>query len=451
MRLSILNVVVKVSFIVVMMLSSCVFAKQSHVTNARLWDAPDHTRLVLELSQTVEHKVMVLSKPARLVLDIKNATKKARFDGLDFSNSPIKSIRSARRNKHDLRIVLDLKEKTQPKSFLLKSNGQYGDRLVVDLYAKNKKKAAKKITHKKTIKNAVLQKRDIIVMIDPGHGGEDPGAIGPNRIKEKIVVLSMAKELKKLVNAKPGYKAYLTRGSDYYIGLRKRTHLARKYKADLFVSIHADAFKKSQANGASVYALSNRGATSEAARWLAKKENSADLVGGVGGVSLGGKDDVLAGVLLDLSSTASLKASLSVGDRVLRSMGGVARLHKRQVQQAGFVVLKSPDIPSILVETGFISNPKESRRLKTKKYQKQIAKAIHKGLLRYFDNSPPPGSLIAWQKDMANKFAKYVVKKGDTLSHIAKRNDISIKKLRELNRLRSDNVWVGQRLRVPAS
>jgi len=261
----------------------------------------------------------------------------------------------------------------------------------------------------------------------------------------------MAKELKKLVNAKPGYKAYLTRGSDYYIGLRKRTHLARKYKTDLFVSIHADAFKKSQANGASVYALSNRGASSEAARWLAKKENSADLVGGVGGVSLGGKDDVLAGVLLDLSSTASLKASLSVGDRVLRSMGGVARLHKRQVQQAGFVVLKSPDIPSILVETGFISNPKESRRLKTKKYQKQIAKAIHKGLLRYFDNSPPPGSLIAWQKDLANKFAKYVVKKGDTLSHIAMRNDTSIKKLRELNRLSSDNVWVGQRLRVPAS
>ena len=253
------------------------------------------------------------------------------------------------------------------------------------------------------------------------------------------------------MDAQKGYKAYLTRGSDYYVGLRKRTSLARKYKTDLFVSIHADAFIKSQANGASVYALSNRGASSETARWLAKKENSADLMGGVGGVSLEDKGSVLAGVLLDLSSTASLKASLSVGDRVLRSMGGVARLHKRQVQQAGFVVLKSPDIPSILIETGFISNPKESRRLKTKKYQKQLAKAIHKGVFRYFDNAPPPGSLLAWQKETANKFAKYVVKKGDTLSQIAMRNDVSIKTLRELNRLRSDNVWIGQRLSVPAT
>jgi len=431
--------------------SSMAVSAQTKVTNARLWEAPDHTRLVLELSKAVEHKVMVLSNPHRLVLDIKNASKKSRFDSLDFSHSPIKSIRSARRNKHDLRIVLDLKEKAKPKSFLLKSNDKYGDRLVIDLYPEARKQSAKKEVHKKTIQNTISQKRDIIVMIDPGHGGEDPGAIGPNRLKEKMVVLAIAKELKKLVNAKDGYKAYLTRSSDYYIGLRKRTHLARKYKTDLFVSIHADAFIKSQANGASVYAVSNRGATSEAARWLAKKENSADLMGGVGGVSLEDKGDVLAGVLLDLSTTASLKASLSVGDRVLRSMGGVARLHKRQVQQAGFVVLKSPDIPSILVETGFISNPKESRRLKTKKYQKQIAKAVQKGLTRYFENSPPPGSLLAWQKETANKFAKYVVKKGDTLSHIAMKNAVSIKKLRELNSLRSDNVWIGQRLRVPSS
>jgi len=440
-----------ITIFVLVMFSGLSTAGQTNVTNARLWDAPDHSRLVFELSQAVEHKVLILSNPHRLVLDIKRADKKTRFDALDFINSPIKSIRSARRDKQDLRIVLDLKEKIKPKSFLLKANDQYGDRLVIDLYSQSKKQAIKKKRQTKAIKNSISQKRDVVIMIDPGHGGEDPGAMGPNRIKEKVVVLAIAKELKKLVNAKKGYKAYLTRSSDYYVGLRKRTSLARKYKTDLFVSIHADAFIKSQANGASVYAVSNRGASSETARWLAKKENSADLMGGVGGVSLEDRGSVLAGVLLDLSSTASLKASLSVGDRVLRSMGGVARLHKRQVQQAGFVVLKSPDIPSILVETGFISNPKESRRLKTKKYQKQLAKAIHKGVSRYFENAPPPGSLLAWQKAAANKFAKYVVKKGDTLSHIAMRNDVSIKKLRELNRLRSDNVWIGQRLSVPAS
>ncbi|MFT7185707.1 MAG: N-acetylmuramoyl-L-alanine amidase [Pseudohongiellaceae bacterium] len=435
----------------VMLFSGVSMAGQASVTNARLWDAPDHSRLVLELSKAVEHKVLILSNPHRLVLDIKNATKKTRFDALDFIKSPVKSVRSARRNKQDLRIVLDLKEKVKPKSFLLKANDQYGDRLVIDLYSQSKKQTIKKKRQAKTVENSTSQKRDIIIMIDPGHGGEDPGAMGPNRIKEKDVVLAIAKDLKNLVNAQKGYKAYLTRSSDYYVGLRKRTDLARKYETDLFVSIHADAFIEPQANGASVYALSNRGASSETARWLAQKENSADLMGGVGGVSLDGKDNILAGVLLDLSSTASLKASLSVGDRVLRSMGGFARLHKHQVQQAGFVVLKSPDIPSILVETGFISNPKESRRLKTRKYQKQLAKAIHKGVARYFENSPPPGSLIAWQKTTANKFAKYVVKKGDTLSHIAMRNDVSVKSLRELNRLRSDNVWIGQRLSVPAS
>lgn len=438
-----------------MTFSLTVLAGPAKVTNARLWDAPDHTRLVLELSKAVDHQIMMLAKPDRLVLDIKNASKALRFNDINLSNSPIKSIRSARRNKNDLRIVLDLKEKTDPKSFLLKSNAQYGDRLVVDLYTQNKNQRVTKQRQVSTLTNTAAQKRDIVVVIDPGHGGEDPGAIGPNRLKEKNVVLAIAKELQQLINEKKGYKAHLTRGSDYYIGLRKRTHIARKHNTDLFVSIHADAFKKAQANGASVFALSNRGATSETARWLAQKENSADLIGGVGGVSLEDKDDVLAGVLLDLSSTASLKASLNAGDQVLRSMGRVARLHKKSVQQAGFVVLKSPDIPSILIETGFISNPGESRRLKTRQYQREVAKAINKGLVRYFENSPPPGSLLAWQKNNGHKTAaldsKYVVKKGDTLSHIAMKNSVSVTALRKLNKLRSDRVWIGQSLRVPTS
>jgi len=436
-------------------------ASQAKVKSVRLWDAPEYTRLVFELSKPIDHKVMMLPNPDRLVLDIQDASKKLSFDSIDFTASPIKAIRSARRNKNDLRIVLDLNQKAKPKSFLLKPNEQYGDRLVIDLYTKNKNKnISQKSKIKKSISTAALnKKRDIIVVIDPGHGGEDPGALGPNKLKEKDVVLSIAKELKKQINAQKGYKAYLTRDRDYYIGLRKRTHIARKYNTDLLVSIHADAFQKAQANGASVFALSNRGATSEAARWLAKKENSADLIGGVGSVSLEDKDSILAGVLLDLSSTASLKASLTVGGHVLKSMGGVAKLHKRAVQQAGFVVLKSPDIPSILVETGFISNPAESRRLKSSKYQRQMAKAIRKGIDKYFQQSPPPGTLLAWQGDLnkgkakvySQSAKKYVVKKGDTLSHIAMRNDVPLKKLRQFNRLNSDKVWVGQRLRVPSS
>jgi len=452
-----------------LMMSMCVLsvntlAGQADITNIRLWDAPDHTRLVFELSRPVEHQVMMLPKPERLVLDIKNATRQVAFDGLNLSQSPIKSIRSARRNKRDLRVVLDLSAKTSPKSFLLKANKQYGDRLVIDLYAdENTVSSASRASRRPQI---VSQKQDVVVVIDPGHGGEDPGAMGPNRIKEKNIVLAIALQLKSLINSQPGFKAHLTRESDYYIGLRKRSSLARKHNADLLVSIHADAFNKSQANGASVYALSNRGASSETARWLAQKENSADLIGGVGGVSLEDKDDVLAGVLLDLSSTASLKASLGVGDQVLRSMGRVARLHKHKVQQAGFVVLKSPDIPSILIETGFISNPAESRRLKTRKYQKQIAKSIHNGLVRYFEQSPPPGSLLAFNKKGSGSFVQpkrtqakrpdsshkpYVVKKGDTLSHIAMKNSVTVTDLRRLNSLRSDLVWIGQRLRVPSS
>jgi len=427
---------------------------QAKVISARLWNSPDYTRLVLELSQPVDHKVLVLSKPDRLVLDIENTRKEINLKEVILSASPVKGIRSAARNSNDLRIVLDLKGKPKVKSFLLKPNDHYGDRLVIDLYPSTKKQVSKRSVSKKTIEFAAQKKRDIIIMIDPGHGGEDPGAIGPNRVKEKNIVLAIAKELKKQVNAKRGFKAYLTRDRDYYIGLRKRTQIARKYNTDLMVSIHADAFKKSQAYGASVFALSNRGATSETARWLAQKENSADLIGGDGGVSLEDKDDVLAGVLLDLSSTASLKASLNVGSRVLKSVGNFARLHKHSVQQAGFVVLKSPDIPSILIETGFISNPAESRRLKTSKYQRQMASAIHKGIIRYFEQTPPPGTLLAWgNKQKNNKFSlkRYVVKKGDTLSHIAMRNEVTIKKLRQLNLLQSDDVWEGQNLQVPSS
>ena len=341
-----------------------------------------------------------------------------------------------------------MKDRVKPKSFLLKPNDTYGNRLVIDL---NSIKSTK--TKPSVVKNLSVAggNRDVIVMVDPGHGGEDPGAIGPGRVREKDVVLAISKELVRQINTVKGYKAYLTRSSDYYIGLRKRTELARERNADLFISVHADAFTRPQANGASVFALSLRGATSETARWLAQKENASDLVGG-SGVKLGEHDDMLASVLLDLSSTASLKASLSVGDRVLGALGGVARLHKKNVQQAGFVVLKSPDIPSILVETGFISNPAESRRLKTRKYQRQIATSISKGLKGYFNDSPPLGTWLAAQKNGGSASdGAYTVRSGDTLSHIAASYSVSVNQLRKLNGLRSDVLRVGQRLKLPSS
>lgn len=420
------------------------------IENSRIWNAPDHSRLVLEVSGALEHKVMTLKAPDRLVLDLSNTTNKARFDQLDLSGSPIRNIRSARRNSKDLRVVLDLKSPVTPRSFLLKPNAQYGNRLVVDLYDRERSDKAS-AAPAKTV--ALVGKRDIIVTIDPGHGGEDPGALGPGRAREKDIVLAISKELQALVNDKKGFSARLTRTGDYYVGLRKRTSIAREHNADLLVSVHADAFRKAQANGASVFAVSSRGASSEAARWLAQKENAADLIGGVGSVSLDGKDDTLAGVLLDLSSTASLKASLGVGDYVLKSLGKVSRLHKRNVQQAGFVVLKSPDIPSILVETGFISNPAESRRLKTRKYQKAIARSIATGIMQHFEKTPPPGTYLSWRKHGAERSSEdvYVVRRGDTLSQIAQKASVSVGALKTANALRSDKLRVGQKLRVPAS
>ncbi|MFV1873366.1 MAG: N-acetylmuramoyl-L-alanine amidase [Oleiphilus sp.] len=451
--------------------SFSVMAKQSEVLTARIWESPESTRLVFELSKSVDYRVMTLVKPDRIVIDISNASKRPKiFNSLDLTQSPLKAIRTARRNQDDLRVVLDLKEKVEAKSFLLKANQQYNERLVFDLVSETQRKQSSMTLENKLDEISLHEgKRDIVVVIDPGHGGEDPGAIGPNGVREKQVVLAVAKALKRKIDSQKGFKAFLTRESDYYVGLRDRTNLARKFNADLLVSIHADAFTKPQAKGASVYALSNRGASSEMARWLAKKENSADLIGGIDGLSLEDKDDVLAGVLLDLSSTASLTASLGVGSQVLSAMSHMAHLHKKNVQQAGFVVLKSPDIPSILIETGFISNPDEARRLKSTAYQQQLASSIHKGIVRYFERTPPPGTLVAWMKNAKNKqavnsrhgdseksasastsYKRYIVRPGDTLSRIAVRNQVSLKEIKSLNKLSSDQLRIGQGLKLPA-
>jgi N-acetylmuramoyl-L-alanine amidase len=297
-------------------------------------------------------------------------------------------------------------------------------------------------------------KRNIVIAIDAGHGGEDPGAIGPGKIYEKTVVLQIAKELQRQINAEKGFRAELVRTGDYFIPLRKRTEIARKKGADLFVSVHADAAPRSSAYGASVFALSDRGATSETARWLADSENRSDLIGGAGNVSLDDKDRMLAGVLLDLSMTASLSSSLNVGQKVLSNMGRITPLHKRRVEQAGFMVLKSPDIPSILVETGFISNPSEARKLQTRSHQQALARSIHSGVKQFFHENPPPGTYVAWLRD-AGKIAagprEHVVRSGESLALLAQRYQVSLASLRSANGLKSDTIKIGQTLSIPAT
>lgn len=422
------------------------------VEGARLWPAPDHTRLVLDTAGKVEHNVFSLSGPSRLVIDLKNVDLRTDFSRLDLSKSPIQRIRSARRNGNDLRVVLDLKSDIKPRSFLLEPNQQYGHRLVVDLIDEGGLKTQK--AAKPTVTQSTDGKRDIVVVIDAGHGGEDPGAIGPRGTREKDVVLSMAKTLESLINQKPGFTARLTRTGDYYIDLRSRTLLARKHNADLFVSMHADAFRTPQPRGASVFALSQRGATSESARWLAQSENRSDLIGGAGGVSLNGRDEMLAGVLLDLSMTASINSSLGVGSSILGRLGNVTKLHKRGVEQAAFVVLKSPDIPSLLVEAGFISNPQEEQNLSSSAYQRKLANAVFEGIHDYFRKTPPPGTLLAYQKangQGSGDVSQYRIRRGDTLSGLARENQTTVSELMRFNGLNNDRVMVGQTIRIPAS
>ncbi|WP_445672310.1 N-acetylmuramoyl-L-alanine amidase [Pseudomonas inefficax] len=447
----------------------------TQVKSMRLWRAPDNTRLVFDLSGPVQHSVFTLSAPDRLVIDINGATLAAPLN-VATSNTPISSVRSAQRTPTDLRVVVDLKKSVTPKSFTLAPNAQYGNRLVVDLYDQEADAiAATAPTPAPTpvqtpattpavpvtpaqpaIKLPPVPngKRDIVVAIDAGHGGEDPGASGSRGQHEKDIVLQIAKELQRQINREKGFRAELTRTGDYFIPLRKRTEIARKKGADLFISIHADAAPSRAAFGASVFALSDRGATSETARWLADTENRSDLIGGAGNVSLDDKDRMLAGVLLDLSMTATLSSSLNVGQKVLGNMGRITSLHKRRVEQAGFMVLKSPDIPSILVETGFISNNNEAAKLATASHQQALARSIHTGVRQYFQQNPPPGTYIAWLRDTGKIAAgprEHTVRPGETLAMLAVRYQVSVASLRSTNSLKTDELKVGQRLDIPAT
>lgn len=367
------------------------------VTNLRQWRAPDHTRLVFDLSGPLEHRLFLLTDPNRIVLDFDDAQLSGALPELDSTGPLLAAVRTGRPDSGTLRIVLELKTAVQPRSFVLKPAGQYGHRLVIDLYdraaapvedakppiAEIPEPAAVREPSKRPPARAstATKPKPFVVAIDAGHGGEDPGALGKRyRTREKDVTLAIARELERLVNQSPGMRAVLIRDGDYYIGLRDRFHKARKSRADLFISIHADAVPGRQAFGSSVYTLSERGATDAMSKFLADKENAADLIGGV---SLNDKDDVLAKVLLDLSHTKTIHDSLTFGGDLLNELKRVGPTHGTKVRQAGFAVLKAPDIPSVLVETAFISNPAEEKKLRSPGFQREMAQSIFQGIRRY--------------------------------------------------------------------
>ncbi|MDX2504690.1 MAG: N-acetylmuramoyl-L-alanine amidase [Gammaproteobacteria bacterium] len=442
----------------VLVFSDVALASIAQVKGVRMWASPESTRLVIDLSKDVEHRLSTLSNPERVVIDINKAKLAKPISGLNYKKGSISDVRSANKKQNNLRLVLDLKHKAHPKSFLLKPNAKYGYRLVIDLEKESSNKRSNTPRIVKSVNSS--KKRDLIVAIDAGHGGDDPGARGPRGTKEKHVVLAIARKLRVMVNKKPGMKAVMIRNGDYYISLRGRTKKARKLNADIFISIHADAFKSPKAHGSSVFILSSRGASSEAAKWLAKKENEADLVGGV---SLIDKGDMLREMLLDLSLTATIEASNNVAERVLSGLTKVGDTHKSGVERAGFVVLKSPDIPSLLIETGFISNPKEEKLLKTSRYQRKLAGAILNGVDSYFKQYPVPGTVYAKDtiieplnikalssaRKKSNK--KHKVIRGDTLSGISKRYQVTVSAIKKANKLKSNMLYVGKTLSIPRS
>jgi N-acetylmuramoyl-L-alanine amidase len=377
----------------------------------RVWPARDYTRVTLEHDQPIRYSHLLVKDPERLVVDLEGVELNSVLQMLPSkildSDPYIKLIRAGRNKPGVVRLVIELKSEVKPQVFSLKPVGEYGHRLVLDLYplepvdplmalldksGEPPLKAEQKLVNPPAAQEPEkpAQRPDVArlvtIVLDPGHGGEDPGAIGRGGSYEKNVTLSVARRLKEKIDATPNMRSVLTRDGDYFIPLNQRVQKARRVQADLFVSVHADAFIKSTARGSSVFVLSETGASSSAARWLADKENAADLVGGV---NLGVKDPYLARTLLDLSQTATINDSLKLGKDVLGELGHINTLHKAHVEQAGFAVLKAPDIPSILIETAFISNPEEEARLNDEAYQDRMAEAILKGIRRYFAKNPP--------------------------------------------------------------
>ena len=365
--------------------ASPLLAAPVEVRDLRVWAGPDSTRVVLDLSAPARYELFTLSSPERVVIDLLDARLDDARVGMPGASGLVRAIRSGAQPDGSLRVVIDLSANAKASGFLTPPNDAYGDRLVIDLSTETTPRPV-------IAPHAPSGERDLVIAVDAGHGGEDPGAIGKHGTREKDVALRVARALAERLNAEPGMRAVLTRTGDYFVPFRERLRRARVAQADLFVSIHADAFVNRSVRGSSVYVLSTGRASSEAARWLADRENAADLVGGV---KLDDKSDVLASVLLDLSQNAVISASRDAAARVLSELDRIGELKKTDVQHASLIVLTSPDIPSMLIETAYISNPDEEKRLRDPGHQQRLAAAIHTGVRRYFYDNPPPGTRVA--------------------------------------------------------
>jgi len=405
------------------------------------------TRLVFDMEGPADYNVFALESPDRVVVDLSGTRALASLEVPSNPRSLVEGVRYAQRNGNDLRVVLDLRAPTDQHSFVLLPAQGSPHRLVLDLTERPRSVPVARLAPEM---NSVVRPdqmreplRELIVAIDPGHGGHDPGAIGAGGTREKDVVLQIARRLAERVEREPGMRPVLIRTGDYFLPLRERISRARAAQADVFLSIHADAIQDRRVQGSSVYILSDRGASSEAARFLAQRENSADLR--LGGVPIESKDDSLTSVLLDLAQSGSLEASHSLATRLISEMHRVGKVRKPEVERANFAVLRSPDVPSVLIEAAFISNPSEERKLRTESFQNSLADAILTGLRAYFSTHAPPGTLIA-----EGRRDRHIIRPGETLSVIADRYRMSVAELRAVNDLPNDRIFAGQVLQIPS-
>lgn len=408
------------------------------IEGVRVWPAPENTRIVFDLKKKPDYKYFSLTKPNRLVIDFTDTQNNAALKNLAQNDPRIKLFRTSKaKSKASTRLVLELTQSYQLTIFPLAPAGQYGNRLVVDLYDKNKKiKAPKKI-----VPNG---KRDIVIAIVAGHGGEDPGSIGAKGSYEKRVTLAIAKKLAKLIDQKKGFKAAMIRTGDYYVKHSRKTQLARKHKADLLISIHADAFVSPKPYGASVLVQSSRRANSEFTRWIANRQDESELLGGAGETIKKTKDKNLAFTLADMKKEHTMSSSYEFALHVIRQLKQVTKLHKKKPEGLSLAVLKSSDIPSVLIETGFISNPTEEKNLNSRNHQQKLANAIFKAVDSYFTENTPKGTLLA-----ATTMKKHKVRSGESLSVLAQRYKISMAKIKSVNNLKSNQLRIGQTLKIP--
>ncbi|MDO7084078.1 N-acetylmuramoyl-L-alanine amidase [Pseudocolwellia sp. AS88] len=419
-----------------------IFTSQAYAANKiegiRVWPAPESTRVVFDLSAKPEYKYFTLTKPQRLVIDFANSKSSVSLNGLLKDDKRIKVVRTSGTKKDgSTRLVLELAADYQLSLFPLAPAGSYGDRLVLDIYDKDTEATVVK-------REPVVSQRDIVIAIVAGHGGEDPGSIGARGTYEKRVTLSIAKKLERLINNRAGLKAVMIRTGDYYVNHNRKIELARKNKADLLISIHADAFTSSKPHGASVLVQSTRRANSEFTRWIANRQKESELLGGAGETIKKTTDKNLAFTLADMKKEHTMGSSYTFAEHVIQQLKKVTKMHKSKPEGLSLAVLKSSDIPSVLIETGFISNPQEERNLTSSTHQQKLARAIYTAVDSYFSNNPPDGSLYA-----STRLHQHKIRRGESLSTIAQRYKVSVTSLKSKNNLKSNVIKVGQILTIP--